>query len=152
MEIVLYQPEIPQNTGNIVRTCSVTATALTLVRPLGFSISDKTLKRAGLDYWDEVQISYIDHLITYLTATEKPFYFFSSKAKTLYTEIPFTRDDLFIFGSESSGLPVDIFTKWPEKIYTIPMASNARCLNLSNSVAIVLYEALRAQNFQPLHI
>jgi tRNA (cytidine/uridine-2'-O-)-methyltransferase len=150
MEIVLYQPEIPQNTGNIVRTCSVTHTSLTLVRPLGFSVSSKVLKRAGLDYWDEVNIHYVDHLMEYLLKCNRPFYFFSSKVKTPYTDISFTSEDLLIFGSETSGLPQEFFTKWLDKFYTIPMAPQARCLNLSNSVSVVLYEALRQQKFQPL--
>lgn len=143
MEIVLYQPEIPQNTGNIVRTCSVTGASLTLVKPLGFSISDKTLKRAGLDYWDEVSIQTIDDLYTYLESSTKNFYFFSSKAKKTHFDIEYSPDDLLIFGSETSGLDPKFFQRWPERFVKIPMLSNARCLNLSNSVAIALYEALR---------
>ncbi len=148
MDILLYQPQIPQNTGNIVRTCSVTSTSLTLVKPLGFSVSSKHLKRAGLDYWNEVNIKYIDDLLDYLKTTQRPFYFFSSKVTAPYTSINFTQDDILVFGSETFGLPHEIFNLWPEKCYTIPMVSDARCLNLSNSVAIVLYEALRQQNFQ----
>lgn len=147
MEILLYQPQIPQNTGNIVRTCSVTSTGLTLVKPLGFSVSSKHLKRAGLDYWNEVDIQYTEDLIQYLESSGKPFYFFSSKVKTPYTSINFTKDDILVFGSETFGLPPNIFDLWPEKFYTIPMVSDARCLNLSNSAAIVLYEALRQQEF-----
>jgi tRNA (cytidine/uridine-2'-O-)-methyltransferase len=143
MEIVLYQPEIPQNTGNIVRTCSVTGCSLTLVRPLGFSVSDKTLKRAGLDYWNEVDIKYIDDLEEYLNATSRQFYFFSSKAKQSHFEISYTPTDLLIFGSETSGLDPKFYKKWPERFVKIPMLSSARCLNLSNSVAIAVYEALR---------
>lgn len=150
MEILLYQPEIPQNTGNIVRTCSVTRSCLTLVKPLGFSVSNKMLKRAGLDYWNEVNIQYIDNLMEYLSLCGKPFYFFSSKASPLYTDISFTQDDILIFGSETSGLPPELFSKWAERFYTIPMAHDARCLNLSNSVSIVLYEALRQQQFRSL--
>lgn len=148
MDILLYQPQIPQNTGNIVRTCSVTSTSLTLVKPLGFSVSSKHLKRAGLDYWNEVDIKYIDDLLEHLKTIERPFYFFSSKVKAPYTAINFTQDDILVFGSETFGLPPQIFDLWPEKCYTIPMVSDARCLNLSNSVAIVLYEALRQQRFQ----
>ncbi len=147
MEIVLFQPEIPQNTGNIVRTCSVTNTKLTLVRPLGFSVSDKTLKRAGLDYWNEVEINYIDDLVAYLDSTTKDFYFFSSKAKSLYTEVSYSKDAIIVFGSETSGLPKEIHQKWPQKFVTIPMVKDARCLNLSNSVAIALYEGLRQNHF-----
>jgi len=143
MEVILYQPEIPQNTGNIVRTCSVTGASLTLVRPLGFSISDKTLKRAGLDYWNEVSIKYIDDLEDYLLSTSHNFYFFSSKATKNHFEIQYDSDDLLIFGSETQGLNPKFFQKWPERFVKIPMISKARCLNLSNSVAIALYEALR---------
>ena len=152
MEILLYQPEIPQNTGNIVRTCSVTRSHLTLVKPLGFSVSNKMLKRAGLDYWNEVNIQYIDNLIDYLSSSGRPFYFLSSKVTIPYTDITFTGEDILVFGSETSGLPEELFSKWPEKFYTIPMAHNARCLNLSNSVSIVLYEALRQDQFKSLCI
>ena len=147
MRIVLFQPDIPQNTGNVVRTCSVTHTSLTLVRPLGFSLASRHLKRAGLDYWDEVPIDVIDNLETFLEETDHPFYFFSSKATKSYTEIEYTNNDLLIFGSETTGLPPHYFTRWPDRFYTIPMASNARCLNLSNSVSIVLFEGLRQQQF-----
>lgn len=150
MEIILYQPEIPQNTGNVVRTCAVTNASLTLVRPLGFSTSDKALKRAGLDYWHDVDINYVDDLHKHLLTIEQPFYFFSSKASLPYTEICFGESDLLIFGSEQQGLPEFAWDLWPERFYRIPMRENARCLNLSNSVAIVLYEALRQQKFQPL--
>ena len=147
MKIILFQPDIPQNTGNIVRTCSVTRSSLSLVRPLGFSVSSRHLKSAGLDYWNEVEIEYIDNLEEQLLKETKPFYFFSSKAKTPYTEISFNKDAILIFGSETSGLPDVFFEKWPEKFFTIPMATDARCLNLSNSVSIVLFEGLRQQQF-----
>ena len=147
MKIILFQPDIPQNTGNIVRTCSVTRTSLTLVRPLGFSISSRHLKRAGLDYWDEVKIDLVDNLVELLEKETKPFYFFSSKVDRPYTEASYTADSILIFGSETAGLPNIFFERWPEKFYTIPMASNARCLNLSNSVSIVLFEGLRQQHF-----
>ena len=147
MKIILFQPDIPQNTGNIVRTCSVTRSSLSLVRPLGFSVSSRHLKRAGLDYWNEVEIEYIDNLEEQLLKETKPFYFFSSKVKTPYTEISFNKDAILIFGSETLGLPDVFFEKWPEKFFTIPMATDARCLNLSNSVSIVLFEGLRQQQF-----
>jgi tRNA (cytidine/uridine-2'-O-)-methyltransferase len=150
MEIILYQPEIPQNTGNIVRTCSVTGADLTLVKPLGFSVSDKTLKRAGLDYWNEVNINYIDDLEKYLDSTSHDFYFFSSKATKTLFDVSFKPKDLLVFGAETSGLDPKFFQKWPERFIKIPMLPKARCLNLSNSVAIVLYEALR-QNPELLH-
>ncbi len=148
MKIILFQPDIPQNTGNVVRTCSVTNTSLGLVKPLGFSIASRHLKRAGLDYWNEVQIDLIENLEEFLEKQPSSFYFFSSKGTKSYTEIAYTQESMLIFGSETSGLPKSYFEKWPDKFYKIPMCSGARCLNLANSVSIVLYEGLRQQNFQ----
>ncbi|MDN3507605.1 MAG: tRNA (cytidine(34)-2'-O)-methyltransferase [Simkaniaceae bacterium] len=145
--IVLFHPQIPQNTGNIVRTCSVTGTSLTLVRPLGFSTSDHYLKRAGLDYWNEVEITYINDLIEYLEKTDLPFYFFSSHATSDYTEITYEPNAMLIFGSETSGLPQEIHEKYPDRLVKIPMLEDKRCLNLATSVGIGLYEAIR-QNRQ----
>lgn len=150
MKIVLFQPEIPANTGNIVRTCSVTGTSLLLVRPLGFSTSDRMLKRSGLDYWDEVDIAYTDDLVDYLKKTKRRPLFFSSKATKYYTDADYQSDDLLIFGSETKGLAPIFHETWPDNFYRIPMKGEARCLNLSNSVSIVLYEALRQQNFTTL--
>lgn len=147
MEIVLFQPEIPQNTGNIVRTCAVTGSALTLVRPLGFSTSARQLKRAGLDYWENVEVKIIDDLFEYLTNTSRSFYFFSSRAKQPYTEPAYNPDDLLIFGSETAGLDPKFLERWPECFRTIPMRPNTRCLNLANAASIVLYEAWRQHNF-----
>jgi tRNA (cytidine/uridine-2'-O-)-methyltransferase len=147
MKIILFQPDIPQNTGNIVRTCSVTNTKLGLVPPLGFSIASRHLKRAGLDYWNEVDIEMCEDLEGDLSIEESPFYFFSSKAKKPYTEINFTNDTILIFGSETKGLPPSYFERWPDRFYTIPMATGSRCLNLSNSVSIVLFEGLRQLEF-----
>lgn len=150
MKVVLFQPQIPQNTGNIVRTCSVTGAGLKLVHPLGFSIKDRWLKRAGLDYWEGVEVEELYDLKSYLEQTAAPFFFFSSKSDVLYTEAPYTSDALLIFGSESSGLPSFFWETWPDRFYTIPMISSARCLNLSTSVGIVLYEALRQVHFEDL--
>lgn len=147
MKIILFQPQIPQNTGNIVRTCSVTGTSLSLVRPLGFSITDRWLKRAGLDYWEGVDVSFIDDFTQFLDTSSLPFYFFSSKASQRYTDISYTHDDLLIFGSETSGLPPQYTEKWPDRFATIPMIPESRCLNLATSVGIVLYEAWRQQGF-----
>ncbi len=149
MQIILFQPEIPQNTGNIVRTCAATGASLILVRPLGFSLSNRYLKRAGLDYWEDVSISEIDDLAQFLDQTNDPFVFFSSKATKSYTDAPFSSNSLLIFGSETQGLPPYFHEKWPHLFYTIPMKSNARCLNLANSAAIVLYEALRKSDSMP---
>ena len=147
MRIVLYQPQIPQNTGNIVRTCSVTGSGLTLVRPLGFSISNRHLKRAGLDYWEGVDVELIDDLESLLSSATHQFYFFSSKATTCYTSIHYQASDWLIFGSETSGLPDLFFEKWPERFVTLPMIPHARCLNLATTAGIALYEAWRQQGF-----
>lgn len=144
MEIILYAPEIPQNVGNIARTCAITGTKLTLVRPLGFSLLSPKFKRAGLDYWNEVEINVIDQLDDYL---KSPFYFFSTKGTKKYTEVALGPDVQLIFGSETSGLPDSLHRGWSENFLTIPMKSGFRSLNLSNAVAIVLYEGLRQQNF-----
>jgi tRNA (cytidine/uridine-2'-O-)-methyltransferase len=143
MKIILYQPQIPQNTGNIVRTCSVTGTGLVLVHPLGFSVSDRWLKRAGLDYWEGVNVEQTDDLEKLLESTESPFYFFSSKADKLYTEVSYTANDLLIFGSETTGLPDHFHKKWPDRFIKIPMLEGSRCLNLATSVGIGLYNAYR---------
>jgi tRNA (cytidine/uridine-2'-O-)-methyltransferase len=143
MKIILYQPQIPQNTGNIVRTCAVTGCDLILVRPLGFSVTDRWLKRSGLDYWENVNVQIIDDLEKYLEQEKVPFFFFSSKAQTLYTDVAYTQDHLLIFGSETSGLPPSFYERWPKQAVKIPMLPNARCLNLATSVGIGIYEALR---------
>lgn len=147
MKIILYQPQIPQNTGNIVRTCAVTGTDLVLVTPLGFSIEDRWLKRAGLDYWEGVNVKTIDDIENYLEQTTSPFYFFSSKATKSYTDIQFQENDILIFGSETTGLPTAFHEKWPDRFAKIPMIKGVRCLNLATSAGIVLYEGLRQLNF-----
>jgi tRNA (cytidine/uridine-2'-O-)-methyltransferase len=143
MLIILYEPQIPQNAGNIVRTCAVTGSELIMVRPLGFSVSDRWLKRAGLDYWEGVNVQFIDDLELFLTQTTRPFYFFSSKTQRSYTIIEYTSDAILIFGSETSGLPKVYFERWPDHFVTIPMVLGQRCLNLSNSVAVGAYEVIR---------
>ena len=149
MKVILFQPQIPQNTGNIVRTCAVTGSDLILVKPLGFSTSSRMLKRAGLDYWEGVSVTFLDDLESYLDSLTSEFYFFSSHGKKLYTEIPYEPSDQLIFGSETAGLPSQFWKKWPEKFYTIPMKTGARCLNLANATSIVLYEAWRQKQFSP---
>lgn len=147
MKVILFQPQIPQNTGNIVRTCAVTGTSLVLVKPLGFSTSDRWLKRAGLDYWEGVTVELIDDLEAYLEATSAPFTFFSSHAKKTYTEVSYSHNSLLIFGSETKGLPPLYKEKWPEHFVTLPMLPDKRCLNLATSVGIGVYEALRQNHF-----
>lgn len=144
MKVVLYQPQIPQNTGNVVRTCSVTGSSLLLVEPLGFSTHDRWLRRAGLDYWEGVDVQTTSDLLRLLESKDTDFYFFSSKATKLYTEIPYTQDTWLIFGSESDGLPEIFWERWRERFVKIPMIEGSRCLNLATSVGIGVYEGLRA--------
>jgi len=147
MKVILVHPQIPQNTGNIVRTCKATHSDLLLVSPLGFRTTDRHLKRAGLDYWDGVAVNIIEDLDTLLRHSQEPFYFFSSHATVLYTEATYSSSTLLIFGSETNGLPSIFHTTWPDRFRTLPMAKNCRCLNLANAVSIVLYEAWRQQGF-----
>lgn len=150
MQIILYQPQIPQNTGNIVRTCSVTGASLRLATPLGFDISDRWLKRAGLDYWENVDVGLIDDLEAYLASVSGGIYLFSSKSKKRYTEVKYKKNDLLIFGSETSGLPDRLLKHYSDNCVTLPMQEGARCLNLATSVGIALYEAWRQLDFTPL--
>ncbi len=147
MHVILYHPQIPPNTGNIIRTCMATNTLLSLVPPLGFSLSNKYLKRAGIDYYDSMKINIIEDLYTFLKNTKNNFYFFSSKVKNLYTSKKYTTNSILIFGSEIEGLDPIFFQTWPSAFTTIPMFNSIRCLNLSNCVSIAIYEALRQQNF-----
>lgn len=149
MKIILYQPQIPQNTGNIVRTCAVTGNDLVLVEPLGFSISSRWLKRAGLDYWEGVNVEIINNLETLLKHTPYNFYFFSSKASNCYTSYQYQPNDLLVFGSETAGLPADLLNAWPDRCAKLPMRPDVRCLNLATAVGIVVYEAWRQQEFIP---
>lgn len=147
MNIILFQPQIPQNTGNIVRTCAVTGSKLFLVKPLGFSISSRHLKRAGLDYWEGVEVNFIDDLNAFLENNSCRFFFLSSHATKRYTDVAYEKGDYLIFGSETAGLPQIFWDKWPENFCTIPKRKETRCLNLANSVSIVLYEAWRQMEF-----
>lgn len=151
LNLVLIEPEIPQNTGNVARTCAATGAALHLVRPLGFTIDDKKLKRAGLDYWDKLEITYYDSLADFLAKTEgEARYFFSTKAPQAYTEISYPERVFLIFGKESAGLPEELLLQNPSTTVRIPMRDGLRSLNLSNSVAIAAYEVLRQQHFDEL--
>lgn len=148
MKVILFQPQIPQNTGNIVRTCAVTGCDLVLVKPLGFKVSDRSLKRAGLDYWEGVDVQIIDDLEDYLNKICAPPIFFSSKADKFYTEISYPLNSLLIFGSETTGLPLFLHQAYSQQFVKIPMLPSWRCLNLATSVGIGVYEALRQnQNF-----
>lgn len=148
MHLVLVRPEIPANTGNVARTCAVTGCHLHLVKPLGFSIDDKHLKRAGLDYWHLLNIHYHDNLLDVLGAfPSNKFHFATTKGDRYYTEVSYGPDDFLVFGRETSGLPQEIINNYHDRCIRIPMLNQARSLNLSNSVAIVLYEALRQNGF-----
>lgn len=149
--IVLLEPEIPQNTGNIARTCAATGTDLILIRPLGFSIDEKSVRRAGLDYWDKLSLSVFDSFEEYLRKTEGAKRFFlSTKAPRAYTETAYPTPFHLIFGKESAGIPESILRCHYDACFRIPMLPEIRSLNLSNSAAIVLYEALRQHDFETM--
>ena len=149
INVVLYSPEIPQNTGNISRTCAVTGANLHIIRPIGFEISDRTLKRAGLDYWDKLSVSYYDNFEDFLAKNpDAVMWFFSSKAGIVYSEVEYPDNVYLVFGSETKGLPEELIVKNIERSVRIPMLPTLRCLNLSNAVAIAVYEALRQGGFE----
>jgi len=142
--IVLYQPEIPSNTGNIGRLCVGSNSELHIIKPMRFLITDKYLKRAGLDYWDKLNIFLYDGIDElFKKYPDNNFYFLTTKSKKIYYEKKFKKGDFFVFGPETRGLPEDLLNKSPENTLTIPMSDKIRSINLSNSVAIVLYEAWR---------
>ena len=146
--IVLVEPEIPQNTGNIVRLCACTGCELYLVGKLGFVLTDKYLKRAGLDYWDDMKIQQYSTFEELKKNHEhNNFYYLSTKAKIKYTDISFKQGDFLVFGSETRGLPKELISNNPDNSIIIPMKADKRSLNLSNSVSIVLYEAIRQTNY-----
>lgn len=158
LNIVLVEPEIPQNTGNIARTCAATGARLHLVEPMGFTVDDKKLKRSGLDYWYLLDITYYKNLDDFFEKNKDGnFFYFSTKARHTYTEIEYPDKAYLVFGKETAGLPEELLMKNKDTTVRIPMISDARSLNLSNSVAIGVYEALRQwdfpelQNFGELH-
>ncbi len=149
--IVLVEPEIPQNAGNIARTCAATGTRLHMIRPLGFEVSDKYLKRAGLDYWNLVEIFYYDSFTEFLEKNPAGTkYFFTTKAQHRHSDVAFQDGDFLVFGKETRGLPEELLLENKQTCLRIPMFEKARSLNLSNSVAIALYEALRQTDYQGL--
>ena len=152
INIVLVEPEIPQNTGNIARTCDCTGAALHIVKPMGFDIDDKKLKRAGLDYWWDLEIHYYDSLDDFMnTHGDKPLCFFTTKSDYLYTERDFTRGEAWlVFGKESKGLPENLLFSNEDRTVRIPMRFEKRSLNLSNSVAVAVFEVLRQRGFAEL--
>jgi tRNA (cytidine/uridine-2'-O-)-methyltransferase len=146
--IVLYEPEIPANTGNIGRTCVATGSKLHLIEPLGFRLNEKQIRRAGMDYWQDLDV---ERYINYADFLEKnpgaKIYYATTKARHIYTEIHYEPDCYFMFGKESAGIPEEVLLQHPDECIRSPMSGETRSLNLSNSAAIVLYEALRQQNF-----
>ena len=153
MNIVLHEPEIPANTGNIGRTCTATGTSLHLIRPLGFHINDKMLKRAGMDYWDKLDVHYYDDFEDFLEKNPgAKIYMATTKSKQCYTDVQYEKDCFIMFGKESAGIPEEILVDNEETCIRIPMIGDIRSLNLSNSVAIVLYEALRQHNFETMNL
>ena len=151
LHVVLIEPEIPQNTGNIARTCAATGSELHLVKPLGFKLEDRYLKRAGLDYWPLVKVHVHEDFSQVLAQyPDAPFFYASTKAPRSYAQASYPRDAFLVFGKESRGLPENLLERVYDRCVRIPMAPGARSLNLSNSVAIVVYEALRQQGFEGL--
>ena len=151
LNIVLVEPRIPQNTGNIARTCAVTGARLHLVRPMGFEPSDKELKRAGLDYWHFLDITYYDNLADFFEKTAGGAYFyFTTKGQHVYSDIAYPDNAFLVFGREDAGLPELLLFENPARCLRMPMMSDARSLNLSNSVAIGVYEVLRQWGFPKL--
>ena len=153
MNIILHQPEVPANTGNIGRTCVATGTKLHLIEPLGFRINEKELKRAGMDYWDRLDVYRYMNFDEFLQKNPgAKIWMATTKAKQVYSDVEFGDDDFIMFGKESAGIPEEILIEYEKTCIRIPMLDEIRSLNLSNSVAIVLYEALRQQDFKGMQI
>lgn len=153
MNIILHQPEIPANTGNIGRTCAATGTSLHLIEPLGFRLTEKDIKRAGMDYWDKLDVTrYMNFEEFKLMHPDAKIWMATTKAHRTYTDASFGPDDFLMFGKESAGIPEEILVDYENTCIRIPMLPQIRSLNLSNSVAIILYEALRQQSFSQMQL
>ncbi len=153
MNIILHQPEIPANTGNIGRTCVATGTALHLIEPLGFRLNEKEIKRAGMDYWEHLEVHRYVNFEEFLEKNPNAkIWMATTKAKHAYTDVSFGENDFIMFGKESAGIPEEILVDYEDTCIRIPMLPQIRSLNLSNSVAIVLYEALRQQGFASMQL
>ncbi len=146
----MVEPQIPQNTGNVARTCAATGARLHLVGPMGFRVDDAKLKRAGLDYWHLLDITYYDDLADFFAKNSGEFFYFSTKARHVYSDVKYPDNCWLFFGKETAGLPEELLAANPDRCVRIPMISEARSLNLSNSVAIGVYEALRQWDFPEL--
>ena len=153
LNIVLFEPEIPANTGNIGRTCVATGTRLHLIEPLGFRLNEKSIKRAGMDYWEHLDVTRYINFEDFLEKNPgAKIYMATTKGQHVYTEVNYEPDCYIMFGKESAGIPEEILVKNPDTCIRIPMLSEIRSLNLSNSVAVVLYEALRQNNFESMKL
>ena len=152
LNIVLFEPQIPQNTGNIARTCACTGARLHLVGPMGFSIDDKKLKRAGLDYWHLLDITYYEDLADFFSRNQGIFFYFTTKGRKIYSDVPYPNGAYLLFGREDAGLSEDLLYRNPDTCVRLPMICNdaARSLNLSNTVAVAAYEVLRQWGFPNL--
>lgn len=150
LNIVMVEPQIPQNTGNVARTCAVTGAALHLVKPYGFTITDRALKRAGLDYWDKLEIYEYDSLDDFFQKTNGEYYYFTTKGKNVYSNVKYKDNVYILFGREDKGLPERLLYENEKHCMRIPMRSDLRSLNLSNAVAIATYEILRQWDFPDL--
>ncbi len=151
IHVVLHEPEIPQNTGNIARTCAATGSTLHLIKPLGFSLDDKYMKRAGLDYWDKLDVRVYENIDEFYAKNPKAVvYYYSKKARHLYTEVDYPEEVYLMFGKETKGIPVEVLKAHEKFTVRIPMKEGLRSLNLSNAVAVGVYEALRHYDFEDL--
>ena len=150
LNIVLVEPQIPQNTGNIARTCAATGARLHLVKPMGFSVDDKKLKRAGLDYWHLLDICYYENLEDFFAKNPGPFYFFTTKGRRIHSQVTYPDNSYLVFGREDAGLPEELLYQHPDWCVRLPMITQARSLNLSNTVAVAVYEALRQWGYPAL--
>ncbi len=157
INIVMVEPEIPQNAGNVARTCAATGARLHLVGPMGFTVDDKKLKRAGLDYWHFLDITYYENLEEFFEKNQGEFFFFTTKARHVYSKVSYPDGCYLFFGKETRGLPEELLLENPERCVRLPMIGDARSLNLSNTVAVAVYEVLRQwdypslENFGNLH-
>lgn len=153
LNVILHEPEIPANTGNIGRTCVATGTRLHLIEPLGFRLNYKTLKRAGMDYWEHLDVTRYDDWDNFLERNpDAKIYYATTKGKHVYSDVTYEPDCFLMFGKESGGIPEEILVRHPDNCIRIPMIGDTRSLNLSNSVAIVLYEALRQNHFDHMRL
>lgn len=155
LNLVLVEPRIPQNTGSIARTCAVTGAKLHLIHPLGFSIDESRLKRAGLDYWDKLEIYHYPNVEAFfaqnqVSGTQNPYFYFTAKTGQLYTDVTYPEETYLFFGREDRGLDEDFLMAHPERCVRIPMRETLRCLNISNAVTVAAYEVLRQHNFEGL--